>query len=453
MGLSPRRERAERLAELRRWLEDFHSRHGDEDLAWITTPSLIARSPVFHHERRAALPLSEERGRSLLREQGRYVDESWALHDGHLFLGSTENQRLAQGPIARLLGEAQPRPAPVAVPEARADELGRRAIALGDELMHVALEESVEPPRRRVYLQLARAAANLGRFEAVLEAAAPRAVVIGSTHSISARALVLAARRAGIPSVYVPHAPVTVDARLVDLPVDFAAVRGPREVAHYARFGARRRGMTAIGDPAFEGTGAMPELRRDAPPVFAPHAFDERTLGQLIDLIAEGLRGPVTVSPHPRADRDAVKGLLPPGWDLWDGRTLDLLHVGPRAVLAMSSGVALEAMQLGLPTIELAFPGEEPNYPFVRHPEVRSASTAEELRRAVAAASGVTAERRASLRAWAQGWVCAHGDEAAEAGAALIRRAVERGPRRAPVWDAWRLSRLRRRRRLFARTR
>jgi hypothetical protein len=438
-ALSARPEHTERLAALESWIEDFHHGHGDDELAWITTPSLIVRSRVRYEERSAGRPLAPERARAVLEKHRLNVDPRWALYDGHLFLASTDNQRWAQLPIARRLGEAQRSSGPVRIADTRLDELGERGIALADELLDAARRASLMVhERRRVYLQFVGAAANLASFEARMEADRPRAVVIGSTHSIPARALVLAARRAGIPSVYVPHAPVIADARLVDLPVDFAALRGPREIDYYRSFGADEEGLEAIGNPAVEpSSGGLADLRSDQPLAYALPLLDDATLTELVSVVRDALGANVIASPHPRADRDALRALLHPGWRLWEGRTFDLLRQGTPSVIQASSGVALEAAQLGVPSIELAFPGEQPKYPFLADAEVRSVSSADQLRDAAHELSQITAEQRHALRDWARGWVFAEGSAAAEAGAALIRRAVAEGPMQRPLWDAW----------------
>jgi hypothetical protein len=146
----------------------------------------------------------------------------------------------------------------------------------------------------------------------------------------------------------------------------------------------------------------------------------------------------VLASPHPRADRDALRAILPKGWGLWDGRTFELLRRGPPALVQASSGVGLEGLQLGIPTIELAFPGEEPNYPYLRDRKVQTVSTADDLRDAVEAADRAGASERDEIRERARAWVCAAGDHAAEAGAQLVRRAAAEGVGAKPIWDAWR---------------
>jgi hypothetical protein len=142
-------------------------------------------------------------------------------------------------------------------------------------------------------------------------------------------------------------------------------------------------------------------------------------------------------SPHPRADRDELRATLPEAWRIWEGRTFDLLREGPPALIQASSGTALEGLQLGIPTIELGFPSERPNYPFLEHPEVAVVSSADELRDAVAAAQAVTPEAREALRDWAAQWVSASGAPAAEAAAGLIEEAADRGPTGSSAWDAW----------------
>jgi hypothetical protein len=306
--------------------------------------------------------------------------------------------------------------------------------------MGLARRRSLELPAkpRLVYRHMITSARALAACEAMLAAASPRTVVIGSTHAILPRALALAARRAGIPSIYVPHAPVIADATLVDLPVDVAALRGPAEIQLYDDLGADREGMEAIGNPAVDLPDEPPELRRDDRVALALPTDDEWVLRHVIGMVHEALGAAVVASPHPRADRDALRGSLPSEWQIWEGRTLDLLRHGPPALVQFSSGAGLEGLQLGVPTIDLRFPGERPNYPFLEDERILRAESVAELRDAVAAARRIPDQERGNLVALAARWTCAAGDVAARAGAELLERAALEGTRANPVWDAWR---------------
>jgi hypothetical protein len=102
--------------------------------------------------------------------------------------------------------------------------------------------------------------------------------------------------------------------------------------------------------------------------------------------------------------------------------------------------VALEGLALGVPTIELAFPKTEPNYPFLRDPPVPFASGPGQLRAALRRAKGLRRWpwRRKRLIEWSQQWVSATGEVAAMAAADLLERAAGAGPHPdGPIWDAW----------------
>jgi hypothetical protein len=238
---------------------------------------------------------------------------------------------------------------------------------------------------------------------------------------------------------------VIADTRLVDLPVDFAALRGPAEIELYAELGADRSGLEAIGNPAVDLPDAAPGLRRDGPVAFALPTDDDWALRRLVELVHEALGGDVIASPHPRADRDGLRAIVPAEWELWAGRTVELLREGLPALVQFSSGAGLEGLQLGIPTIDLRFPGERPNYPFLEDARIASAEGVGDLRGGVAAARGFPEQKRDELIALAAQWVCAGGDVAAGAGAELLDGAAAAGPAARPVWDAWRLpGRLRR---------
>jgi hypothetical protein len=438
VSLPSRAPRLERRRAVRAWLEEFHHAHADDELAWIALPPLIVRlghrSGRFRPRR-----LRPQRTEPLRRYRPARRTSGWRLAGGHLFLALTENQARAQEPIGARF-ESRNVPQPADPPAARWDDLGRRAVAVADRLMGLARRRSLELPAkpRLVYRHMITSARALAACEAMLAAASPRTVVIGSTHAILPRALALAARRAGIPSIYVPHAPVIADATLVDLPVDVAALRGPAEIQLYDDLGADREGMEAIGNPAVDLPDEPPELRRDDRVALALPTDDEWVLRHVIGMVHEALGAAVVASPHPRADRDALRGSLPSEWQIWEGRTLDLLRHGPPALVQFSSGAGLEGLQLGVPTIDLRFPGERPNYPFLEDERILRAESVAELRDAVAAARRIPDQERGNLVALAARWTCAAGDVAARAGAELLERAALEGTRANPVWDAWR---------------
>jgi len=142
------------------------------------------------------------------------------------------------------------------------------------------------------------------------------------------------------------------------------------------------------------------------------------------------------MSPHPRNDVKALRAAMPATWSVWEGRTLELLRRGPAAVVQRSSGVALEALQLGVPVVELSFPGDTPVYPFIREPFVHVAADAERLRERLRACRDTDPSRRSELVEWARHWVAAAGPDAVSRATAVVERAKGRGPL-GPIWDTW----------------
>ena len=341
------------------------------------------------------------------------------------------------------LGPERPEGSLQIAPDAdRLDELAGGAEELAERFIVAAKDERFRLPLspKRVYRQLFNCAYAVAHFEAILRAVTPRAAIVATTHSAHARALVLTAREAGIATVYIPHAPVISDARLVDLPVDYAGLRGPAEVEHYRTLGAPGGRLAVVGNTALSERDPELTKQRLREPVVATGADDPEALRATIELAHSALGERCVLSPHPRTDRDSLRELMPDGWSLWDGRTFDLLQRDPPALIQSSSGVALEGLKLGIPTIELSFPKAEPNYPFLRDPPVLFASNTEQLRRALRRARGLRRLpwRRKRLLEWSEKWVSATGEAAATAATELVERAAAAGPHPdGPIWDAW----------------
>jgi hypothetical protein len=440
MRLPVRTQRAERIEVIDRWVDEFRTVIGGDDLAWVCLPHLIIYLRSRFEGQYETSPVSAHRVEQIWsRERSNPVRET-TVADGNLFFAFSENQRLAQAPIAARLGPEGRTPTDFTVSERRESELVAQAVELVEALLATARRQSLELPvkRRLLYRLFLRAVRDLSCWEALIDSVRPQSTTIGSTHSAATRSLTLVCRRAEVPCVYVPHAPMLSEARLADLPVDLAGVRGPAEASYYAEHGADAQRITAIGNPGVNPSAGGPPDAGGGLPVFALPTDDDWALERLVALVHAALGDGVIASPHPRADRAALRGLLPQDWEVWEGRTFELLQQGPPALIQASSGVGLEGLQLGIPTIELAFPGERPNYPYLSDSVVSSVSTAEELRAAVEAAARVSDEERNRIRAGAQAWVCDAGPRAAEAGEALVRRAGAEGTATTPVWDAWR---------------
>jgi hypothetical protein len=432
-----------RYRRLRSFLDGLRADCGSEPLAWIALPTLAVLGRPRVLERHPAHRVPPQQIPELREPRRGQASPAWSVHGDCLFLASTVNQRRALEPLWAQFGPERTRDSVRIEPDAdRADELAAGAEEFAERFVVAAKSERFRPPLtpKRVYRQLFSCAHALVYFEAALRAVAPRAAVIATTHSAHARALLLAAREAGIATVYIPHAPVISDAHLVDLPVDYAGLRGPAEVDHYEVLGAPGKRLAVVGNPAMGEKD--PELRmpRVREPVLATGTDDLEALRATIELAHSVLGKRCVLSPHPRTDHDSLRELMPDGWRLWTGRTFDLLQQDPPALIQSSSGVALEGLKLGIPTIELAFPSAEPNYPFLHDPPVLFASDTRQLRAALRRARRLRRWpwRRKRLVKWSEKWVSATGETASSAARDLLERAAGTGPHPdGPIWDAW----------------
>ena len=316
--------------------------------------------------------------------------------------------------------------------------LARQAVSLARELIDCARGHQLELPvdSEAICTRLLRTARLVGYWEALLASEAPRVAVVGSLTAPRARALILAAERMAIPTVYIPHtAQVSQNVALSAMPVDYAGLRGAQEVAYLRGQGVDAGRLDVVGNPTI-APQAPPDIDPARAPVFAAGLDDPSRLGPLVEVIEAALGDRVTVGRHPAVDPEAMRRAVPSAWTLFDGRTYDLLRSGPPVVLQHSSGVALEALHLGIPVIELCYPGQAGLYPLIARPHVRFASDSRELAAAAAAARADAREpaSRDALIDWARSWASPPGAQAGERAVALVERALAEGPR-GRIWD------------------
>ncbi|WP_029150377.1 hypothetical protein [Microbacterium indicum] len=248
------------------------------------------------------------------------------------------------------------------------------------------------------------------------------------THPLM-RALILAAERDGVPTVYVPHSPLT--RFQADLPVTHALMRGAAERDWIAaQAGADAERIAVVGNPATAIT-SLPAPTLAEPCVLAVSPDAEPTLRGHIALAADAGLTDVVVAPHPRSDLAVLSRLVPASWTIdGAGRTISLLERGPRFVLQASSGVAWESASLGIPTGDLRLAGRAPDYPFLDS-VIPALGSPDDV--AAFAASAATTDRDA-LRAHAAAWCASDGSDAvAAARSALAGLPAARGR----ITDLW----------------
>ncbi|QIM19321.1 hypothetical protein G7066_13415 [Leucobacter coleopterorum] len=240
-------------------------------------------------------------------------------------------------------------------------------------------------------------------------------VLVATQHSPIIRALFVAATEQRVPVVYVPHAPVAANSAYLDLPVDYAGLRGEGEREFYHReLGIELTDLGIVGNLASDLlTRPVPELNLNTAGVLALSPHQPHVLEQIFRIVAEADCGDMIVAPHPRSDLDAIRDLLPPSWSMFEGeRTLDLLAAGPPFLFQFSSGVAWESAALGIPTATIHIDDSPVNYPFLAdesiYPPIR---TTDETQRFVSFARSGTYDRT-QMRTHAEQWCAVDGDQA-----------------------------------------
>lgn len=354
------------------------------------------------------------------------------------FVWTSENQRRTLEPLAQALG-ATPRPrrppgrwGPGLLSGARrARAAALRLVTSGEE---AGLDLASVP--------VSRAASRASRAMAVAPEVlrSSRLLVVASQHDPAIRAFLHVAESIGESSVYLPHAPLASNPLYADLPVGWAGLRGEAEVDYYAALGADRGRLRAVGNVTLGEAFEMPDIDPNIPIVFAVSPVAPELFAPQVELLRSTIDRPVLVAPHPRSDIRRLRRQIPRHWEVWaGGRSWNLLLKGPSTVIQFSSGLAWEALILGIPVIELHFPGLPPNYPLIAEPHVFFASDHHELADAVQKAQrrSMDHSQRAALVRWAQSWCRDVGVPATQQALALLREARDHGaqPR---LLDGWR---------------
>jgi hypothetical protein len=267
-----------------------------------------------------------------------------------------------------------------------------------------------------------------------LEKVSPRQVVLATQHGLQARAMILLSRNSGIPTIYVPHAPLANNRIYRDLPFDIAALRGRREVTTYQHFGVDAARLHDIGDPAFPS--ALWDVRcGDGPIVVAPSPWASDEVEQFIRVASEAIAEPFVVCPHPRSDLAELRRLIPRRATIAPGRTLETLAAGCRALVQHSSGVAVEAMLIGAPVVELSVHNEPPSYYAVCEPFVKRATDGPSL---AAALDSYAREDRDALAVTSQQWGSEWVSRAGEAASSALRRLLSESHQLStPLHEEW----------------
>lgn len=198
-------------------------------------------------------------------------------------------------------------------------------------------------------------------------------IAVSSGHAPYARAFIWEAAKAGVPTLYVPHAPVGANAQYMDLPTSAVGLRGEGERELYSRvLGIKLERMAVVGNPASDVLEEqIPKIDINKNGILALSPQPIEVLERIIGAVERSGLTELSVAPHPRSDVARLKKMVPLSWTIEEGRrTLDLLRDGPPFLLQHSSGVAWEAIALGIPTMQISLDAASPNYYFLRDESV-----------------------------------------------------------------------------------
>ena len=288
----------------------------------------------------------------------------------------------------------------------------KRCTRLEQDLLSEARAVGVTLDPASLRRRLLKAVRAQTLFRHALHRSHSRVLLLSNQHLSGHRAVLRLANNCGMPSLYVPHAPVVDNDMYRDLPVNAAALRGDLEVDFYGKLGAPRQQLHSAGNPSMPLLDPPPSL--NGPFVLALSPWQHDRMLAVINFVKDaiGAQANIVVAPHPRIGRMEVRRLLPDGWSINSGRTLDLLVQGPRLLIQQSSGIAWESLYLGIPTVQIQMGDKAPSYPLIAEPFVQIVRSAHELYEAMTTPSKHV--DRADLRDWAHRWCAAVGVVAAK---------------------------------------
>lgn len=219
--------------------------------------------------------------------------------------------------------------------------------------------------------------------ESALQALSPSAVILANQHLPEHRSIIASSRRQGIPTVYLPHAPMATNRQYADLPVDYASAFGRGEVEVLKSFGADTSRVRVCGNPAMK----LPESpTRETGPncqrriVAAPSPVTTGKLAWFFSSIRSACGDDFDICLHPRLPPDRIRKMIGPSTRVVsDIRTLDYIANTSCILIHMNSGVGLEAMAAGVPSINLIPPDSSPSYFYLLQDSVLTATSDSEL--------------------------------------------------------------------------
>lgn len=202
----------------------------------------------------------------------------------------------------------------------------------------------------------------------------PSALVVSNDHVLECCTLLRAARDESVPTIYLPHAPVTE--RFPRLTMDFALLEGRRGLDIYAAIGATSTRVFLVGIPRFDNYANHPNLKTKAEAVgYCVGLLDEpeASVALLRHLLQSCRELRYVIRIHPRSCKQTMERWqsICRKWNLdYSDSTSELSFEFLKkvdAVIAGGSGVILEAALVNVTPILYAFAADLPDwYGFAR---------------------------------------------------------------------------------------
>lgn len=356
---------------------------------------------------------------------------------------SIQHDRVLE-PVLKLLSERYGRIEKIHLPKLG---LGRtmQQLLMAERLnlaLRKGFREGGQKPLRSIRELLGQTAILHARFEAFFDSTPdPYFVLIATQHGASVRAALRAVQtNAAITTVYLPHAPFASNIFYADLPVHFAFLRGKAELDKYSEMTDLQDRLRVVGDPS-KSDLTSPQLAGET---FLYVVSDYRTqnIESEVELIRSSGVEPIEVCPHPRMERSAaLLALFPKEWTINPYRTTHerIIAGGVKAVIQRNSGAGIDALQSGIPVINLAVPGISPNYPYLLMPEVIQVLAAEELAHVARSLERSSESDELRIKAAAQ-WVAAVDGPSLSNISLQLRSILNLPPSNSLIFDAWKLS-------------
>lgn len=279
---------------------------------------------------------------------------------GRLWIWRTDNQRAAFGALVSGAGQSNQGNQLKFEMTRRPSKDVHQAVSLPFDVgssneMKIMLRAKARLTRRSVVLlELAKQA---------LQQLKPRMVIVANQHASPMRALIAAARIMGIPSVYLPHAPLATNPQYADMPTDYGSLFGLAELKILSEYGAFTDRISVCGSPMIrpQGTARFSSAVRV---VCAPSPNE--TAEKLLNAVHSAIGSDFVVCPHPRSSLRRLRRSMPSGATLiTEHRTSEYLGANRSVLIHSNSGIGLEAIALGSSALNVTEDGSKINYHYL----------------------------------------------------------------------------------------